>query len=145
MIIALGALVALGSSDDDSSIGPLIGDHWHATYEIRVCGERLPDLAFWEGGVQTHDDGFIHSHPIESSEEGRGASLAKWFEYGGGELTRDSLKVPGTNVTLKNGDACPDGSSGRVQISVNGETMSRWSRFIPQHEDHVVIVFGPRD
>ena len=142
LIIALGALVALAGSGD-SSPGPIIGDHWHATYEIWVCGEQLPHLPFWEGGVHTHDDGIIHSHPVQSSEEGRGASLANWFEYGDGELTRDSLKIPGTNITLRNGDTCPDGSTGEVQISVNGEDQRRWSRYIPQHEDHVVIVFGP--
>ena len=142
LIIALGTLVALDSSSE-SSIGPSIDDHWHATYEIWVCGERLPHLAFWEGGVHTHDDGFIHSHPIHSWEQGRGASLAKWFEYGDGELTRDSFKIPGTIVTLQNGDLCPDGAAGEVQISVNGEDQRRWSRYIPQHEDHVVIVFGP--
>jgi hypothetical protein len=141
LAIAIGAIAAFGNSGE-SSIGPVIGDHWHATYEIWVCGQRLPHLRLWEGGVHTHDDGFIHSHPIHSSEQGMGASLESWFEYGDGKLTRNSLKIPGTNTTLTNGDLCPDGSSGKVRVSVNGENRDRWSRYIPQHEDHIVIVFG---
>ena len=144
LIAALVAVVAINPSGE-SDVGPSIGDHWHATYEIRVCGQRLPHLAFWEGGVHTHDDGIVHSHPVQPSEEGEGASLTNWFQYGGGRLSPDSILIPGAGTTLENGELCPDGTPGVLQIAVNGERLRRWSSYIPQHEDHIVIVFGPEN
>ena len=144
LLVALVALVAIYPIDE-SDVGPSIGDHWHASYEIWVCGQRLPHLQFWPGGVHTHDDGIVHSHPGQSFEEGKGASLASWFEYGGGRLSSDSILIPGTGITLEDGNPCPDGSAGVLQITVNGERLRRWSNYIPQHEDQIVIVFGPTD
>lgn len=144
LILAFAILVAVDATDE-SDAGPLIGDHWHASYEIWVCGQRLPHLRFWEGGVHTHDDGIVHSHPVRPSEEGDGASLANWFRYGGGRLSSDSILIPGTRTTLENGDLCPDGSPGVLQIAVNGERLRRWANYIPQHGDHIVIVFGRKD
>ncbi|MCH8815590.1 MAG: hypothetical protein IH957_10970 [Chloroflexi bacterium] len=144
LLVALVALVAIYPANE-SAAGPFMNNHWHATYEISVCGQRLPHLRFWEGGIHTHDDGIVHSHPIRPSEEGKGASLASWFEYGGGRLSSHSMLIPGARLPLENGAPCPDGSPGELQITVNDERLRRWSNYIPQHEDHIVIVFGPKD
>ena len=123
---------------------PLIGlDHWHATYQVFVCGERQPDFQLWEGGVHTHDDGVIHIHPLIHSEEGEGARLVKWFEYGGGELTQSEIMLPGGREIFRNGDRCPDGNEGVLQVYVNGERLDDWSRYIPQDGDRVRVAFGP--
>ncbi len=123
---------------------PRIGrDHWHATYQYWVCGERQPNAPAWEAGVHTHADGVIHIHPFTPAEEGAGARLVKWFEYGGGKLTKDEVRAPGSRDTYKNGDTCPDGRPGEVQVFVNGQKLDDFSRYIPKDGDRVRIVFGP--
>lgn len=128
-----------------SAVGaPRIGkDHWHAPYQFWVCGERQPNFPAWEAGVHTHADGVIHIHPYTPSEEGAGARLVKWFEYGGGKLTSDSIRAPGSRTTYKNGDKCPDGTEGQVQVFVNGQKLDNYMRYLPKDGDRVRIVFGP--
>lgn len=123
---------------------PRIGrDHWHATYQFWVCGERQPNFPAWEAGVHTHADGVIHIHPFTPAEEGAGARLVKWFEYGGGKLTADSVRAPGSRTTYRNGDTCPDGRPGEVQVFVNGQRLDNFMRYLPKDGDRVRIVFGP--
>jgi hypothetical protein len=138
---------------ETSTASPRIGDHWHAAYEIIICGTRQPPLPSFPGGVHTHGDGYIHLHPQFASEEGRGASLVRFFEYAGralgsgGVLTRDTLQVPGDPRVFRNGDICqegPDqGQPGVVQVFVNGERRLDFEDYVPRDGDRVQIVFGP--
>ncbi|MCH7484503.1 MAG: hypothetical protein IIA90_05065 [Chloroflexi bacterium] len=126
------------------AVGPRVGDHWHAVYEYIVCGETQPPAPTRSGsGVHTHSDGIIHIHPFAPGEEGAGARLVKWFEYGGGLLDEDEVRLPGAAVTYENGDECPDGTIGTVQVFVNGERLTDYGRYIPQDGDRIEIVFGP--
>ncbi len=128
----------------DATVAPRIGDHWHVPYEYIVCDEKQPPAPTWSGsGVHTHDDGIIHIHPFAAGEEGAGARLVKWFEYGGGLLDDDEVRLPGDSVTYENGDECPDGTTGTVQIFVNGGRLADYGDYIPQDGDRVEIVFGP--
>lgn len=120
---------------------PHIGDHWHAVYEIWVCGEKQTVLPRFEGGVHTHGSGVIHIHPTTASEEGPGAALAKFFEYGGYMLTRDSIAIPG--VAMRNGDSCEDGGPGQVRVLVNGAPIEDFVSYIPNDGDKIRIGFGP--
>ncbi len=123
---------------------PRIGqDHWHATYQVNICGQRQPNFPEWRAGVHTHADGVIHIHPFLPREEGSGARLVKWFEYGGGELTQTEMRMPGSREEFKNGDTCDDGSEAFLQVFVNGEKLDNWSRYIPEDGDQVRIIFGP--
>lgn len=130
---------------------PRIGDHWHAPYQFFACGEKQPNASVWESGVHTHADGIIHIHPFQTFEEGSGARLVKWFEYGGGKLTNSEVNIPGSSKTYKNGDACPDGRPGELQVFVtrvgasSEERLqgSSLTRYIPHDGDRVRIVFGP--
>jgi plastocyanin len=130
---------------------PRIGtDHWHARYTFTACGQRQPNAPFWNAGVHTHADGIIHIHPHQTFEEGSGARLVKWFEYGGGQLTNDKIRMPGSADEYENGDTCPDGSEGEVQVFVTGssgveERLNDVDRYIPQDGDSVRIVFGPEE
>ena len=141
----LGALFFVRSAAG----APRIGDHWHATYETIVCGQRQPNVDQWSGGVHTHTDGIMHLHPNTPFEEGSGARLVKWFEYGGdalgtgAKLTKNELQLPGEREGWKNGDECPDGTEGVLQVFVNGVKMDDWRRYIPQDGDQIRIVFGP--
>ena len=134
-----------------AAAGPRINDHWHATYETVVCGEPQPNIRTWLGGVHTHGSGSIHLHPQTSFEEGVGARLVKWFEYGGdvlgtgARLTKHELQIPGQRDVWKNGDECPDGTAGVLQVFVNTVKMDDWSRYIPQDGDQIRIVFGPEE
>ena len=124
--------------------GPFMNrDHWHAAYAVFICGQRQPNFPTWEAGVHTHADGIIHIHPFISSEEEEGARLTKWFEYGGGLLTLSEMRMPGRDQVYRNGDRCPDGSEGVLQVFVNGERLDGWSDYIPQDGDRILIEFGP--
>jgi len=125
--------------------GPRIGvDHWHVIYEYVVCGETQPAAPMWSGsGVHTHGDGIMHIHPFTADEEGAGASLVKWFEYGGGVLGSDRVRLPGSPDTYTNGGECPDGTIGTVQVIVNGALETDYEEYIPQDGDRIEIVFGP--
>jgi hypothetical protein len=155
-LIAVGAVVAIAvvggaavALRGDGGRPPAISHHWHANYDYVVCGEERPNAPFWELGINTEGDGIIHIHPFVSSEEGRGARLVKWFEYGGGVLTDSEVRLPGDDVTYENGDECDDGSQGVLQVFVTPaatgveEELEDWSEYIPQDGDIVVVYFGP--
>lgn len=124
---------------------PHINDYWQATYSIEICGQRQPNVREFPGGVNTYGDGVIHLRPRIASEEGKGARLVKWFEYGGGKLTQTEMRIPGTRDEYKNGDTCDDGSEAVLQVFVNGVEMDDWSDYIPQNGDVVRIHFGPEE
>jgi plastocyanin len=134
---------------------PRVGEHWHATYEIIVCGQRQPNFPTWPSGVgvHTHGDGVIHIHPSTTQGEGAGARLVKWFEYGGGKLTQSEMHMPGTpkDEVYKNGDTCEDGSEAVLQVFVDEDDgagfqkRDNWNRYIPQDGHQVRIVFGPEE
>ena len=132
-----------------ASGAPRIADHWHANYTFDVCGDRQPNAPTWEGvGVHTHGDGIIHIHPFTAGEEGANARLEKWFDYGGGELSDDSIRLPGLSETWENGEVCPEGSpdageEGEVQVFVNSRKLDDWGRYIPKDADTVRMIFGP--
>lgn len=136
----LGALFIVRGAAGKPRIGQ---DHWHSTYSIFICGQRQPNFPTWNAGVHTHGDGVIHIHPNLPQEEGSGARLVKWFEYGGGKLSQNEMRMVADDKEYKNGDTCPDGSEGTLQVFVNGEKLGNWSRYIPQDGDRVRIVFGP--
>ena len=147
--VALVASFALDMDSDAESGSPASGDHWHARYAFVVCDAVQPDAPFWEGsGVHTHGDGIIHIHPFTTAEGGRGARLVKWFEYGGGVLAEDEVRLPGGDVTYASGDECADGSEVVLQVFVTPaatgveEELDDWSEYIPQDGDLVVIYFG---
>jgi hypothetical protein len=143
----VGVLVAYDRSGNPDP--PLIGvDHWHAKYDYVVCDEARPNAPFWETGINTEGDGIIHINPFTAAEAGRGARLVKWFEYGGGVLTDDEVRLPGDDMTHESGDQCRDGSGGLVQVFVTPaatgveEELEDWGDYIPQDGDLVVIYFG---
>ena len=144
LLLALGASITVTAMQSHTAVAPgSIGDHWHASYQVYICGERQPDFPPWESGVHTHGDGIIHIHPFEAFEEGRGSRLVKFFEYGGGLLTQSEMRMPGSTLTIQNGNTCPDGTAGVLQVSVNGERLDGWMEYIPADGDRIVITFGP--
>lgn len=143
----LGLLFVTRSATGAPRIGK---DHWHASYTFYVCGVKQPNAPTWESGVHTHGDGVMHIHPFSSFEEGAGARMVKWFEYGSGKLDQDEIRLPGTSTTYKNGDVCGEdtplaGREGVVQVFVNSKKMDNWSRYIPRDGDRIRLIFGPEE
>ncbi len=157
-VLAWGVLnTSDGTEAEDGALsaadGPRIGDHWHAPYHFFACGEKQPNARVWESGVNTHGDGIIHISPFQTFEEGSGASLIKWFEYGGGRLTETEINIPGSDKTFRNGNLCPDGEPGELQVfavragesaeqRLEGEALLQ---YIPHDGDRIRIAFGPPD
>lgn len=127
---------------------PRQGDHWHAPYTFYACGEKQPNAPTFEYDVHTHSDGIIHIHPFQSSSEGSGARLVRWFGYGGGELTGSKIRMPGFSKEYANGDTCDEGTpdagkEGTLQVFVSGKKLDDWTRYIPHDGDRIQLIFGP--
>jgi plastocyanin len=142
----LGALFFVRST----AAGPINGDHWHATYQIIICGERQPNIPEFEaaaGSPGTHGDGVMHQHPFTPSGEGQGSNLANFFKEGGGKLTESEMQIPGTpkDKVYKNGDLCDDGRPAELQVFVNGAPQDNFLRYIAHDGDRVRILFGPEE
>jgi hypothetical protein len=120
------------------SQGPV---HWHADYEVWICGEmiELPHSEGLENKVGSavfhhHNDDRIHIEGIviELAE----VDLGHYFEVIGGEITATSISVPqdlppdSNPRTYSNGDACPDGNSGALYVFVNGELIENPAEYI---------------
>ncbi len=100
--------------------------HWHADYEVWVCGERheLIDPTGFENRVGTptvheHNDNRIHIEGVLLDLED--ASLHEYFESIGGEFEDDLLTMPTHEglMTWKNGDLC-NGRPAQWHVFVNG-------------------------
>lgn len=106
--------------------------HWHAEFKVFKCGEEL-DLVDPRGLTNRvgtpllhgHGDNWIHIEGVPLRREN--VSLHHFFEDVGGELENDRMLYPttGDSVYAKNGDVCPDGQPGRLQVFLfaadNGE------------------------
>lgn len=106
-----------------SSGGPV---HWHADIEVWACGKEV-ELEDPKGtlsnkiGTATlheHNDKRIHMEGVVVHPED--ASLGKFFQVIGGEISKDSLIVPTNNgpYPYTNGSMCADGSQGQIQTFV---------------------------
>ena len=115
VIAVVAAIVSLFFFTRATEAQPRIGQHIHAALDIYVCGQKEPNLPFFEAGVHTHGDGLIHIHPQSTGEEATGAAVGKFFQYGGWELTNSTVTLPGDR-TFKDGDSCPDGQTGVLRM-----------------------------
>ena len=129
---------------------PQIGDHWHASYAINICGRGAELLPEFEGGTDTHGDGVIHVHPLQPSDEGSGARLVEFFRNAGGTLSQRSIGLPGVRV-WQTGNVCPGGRPGRVIVVVSEGPLGLNQRslgkeldtYVPQDGDRILIAFVP--
>ncbi len=140
IIAAAAALLAVACAGDPS---PGVGDHWHASYAINICGTDEPLLPPTDGGVHADENGVIHIQPLDPSEEGKGARLVQLFRGVGGDLGEDSLQLPGERP-WQNRQRCPNGRDGRVVIIVNEDPLvEEIETYIPQDGDRILIAFVP--
>lgn len=105
-----------------SSKGPV---HWHADIEIWACGNEL-DLknpTGWSNKIGTatlheHNDKRIHLEGVVVEE--KDASLGKFFQVIGGEITPTSLKIPTTEGVkiYQPQTTCPNSNDSKLQVFV---------------------------
>ena len=117
--------------------------HWHADFEIYNCGKTVADngqvkgraiLAHGEeekldlknptglsnriGSSDFHEHGDNRIHVEGVVEKLADVSLGKFFEVTGGQLTNTFLRLPTDHgeTILQNGQLCPDGKPGTLQV-----------------------------
>ena len=72
-------------------------DHWHAAFAINICGTELPanaDIGSDKLGIHTHQDGLIHIHPFSVQAAGKRATLQRFFDQIGREVSNDKGVLP---------------------------------------------------
>ena len=119
--------------------------HWHAEIEIYLCGERfeLPDpvgsdIVHGEPYIGTpslheHNDNLIH---VEGTiREASDITIGKFMEAIGLTFTSDQL------IDYKNGDLCPGGEPGKVQLLVNGQENEEFENKVVTDDDGYVLLF----
>jgi len=141
LVVILGALIAFSLGESGNGDFPQIGDHWHASYTITVCGENERPFPASEGGIHTHGSGSIHMHPKHDGESGRNANMARFLAGANAKLTNTSLKLP-SGVEYTNGDLCPDEQAGQMFLIVNGTTITNITSYVPGDQDVIQLGFG---
>lgn len=149
MLVGGGYLVTLFRSNPAPiTRGASIGEHWHASYRIYVCGKRVTNYPVVEGEIHSHGDGFIHIHPSTPQFSGDNATLGTFLRLyetgiGIGPDGKNTLIFP-DGTSYKDGGRCP-GSNKRYNLELlnKGEKIDGDpARFIPHEGDAVVIRFG---
>ena len=126
--------------------------HWHADFEIWKCDKNL-DLIEPNGFsnrvgtsvLHEHGDNRMHVEGVVTQKSE--ISLHRFFDAVGGELTEAMLAVPTNDgmVTADNGEQCPDGVQGNIQVFLykvtNTEDAKNWKfvqRKLENYEDYVI-------
>jgi len=98
---------ALGVYDCDHWVGDSTGAGlWAWPNTATINGQQTPGRAGANlyAGLHSHGDGIIHMEPQSADEEGRHATVGKYFDFGGWKLSSTGYDFVGTKV--KNGDKC---------------------------------------
>lgn len=151
-IVVLGvagiALSRGGGDDAASGPGAKIGEHWHATVGVNLCGTWQANVPQYEAGtgVHSHGDGFMHIHPFSSAGAGRNATVGLFYKQADDKISDTELRI--AKEKYKNGDVCDnlDKKPGQVRWSVNGEEKTGDpADYAPKDRDVVAVAFLPKD
>ena len=117
--------------------------HWHADFEIWVCGKQInllePKGLSNKQGVDlmhAHNDNRIHVEGVILDE--KQASLGSFFYAIGGSLSNDGLKVP-TNeglIAAHDGDKCNE-KPAKFYVFVNGNLIENPPSYEISHYEKV--------
>lgn len=154
-VVVLGVvLVAFSAANKEDPVAPFANDdHWHAALGINVCGTwqpNAPEFAQRFGsqltaGIHSHGDGLVHIHPYTSDESGERATLGRFFENGGWDVSADSFSVWG-GIERANGEDDCSGDAATVRWSVDGEEQEGDpADYRPEDLEVVAIAFLPDD
>src|SRR3989338_8426863 len=120
--------------------------HWHADLVLTVCGKNVP-LPKPVAGTKVHGELFIgtpflhlHNEPqihVEGAiKDAREITLGKFMDIIGLKFTSTEF------MDKKNGDACPDGSLGKVKLLVNGKENEELDTKVIIDKEKYEILFG---
>lgn len=124
-IVVLGiGLVAFARNSTPGGGEPSLQDHWHAAFGIYLCDrwvQDLPDGPTDQLGIHTHEDGLIHVHPFLAGATGRSATLGKFFDQVGLQVSDSSITLPPGELygerQYKNGVTKCGDETGRVVLA----------------------------
>ncbi len=136
--VAVAAIILTASSRPKP---PRVGDHWHARYLVVICGMPVPDLPLTIGAGHTQGDGVINIEPKMAADAGTEANLGRFFASARMRFAHDQIAFPNGQV-FRNGDRCPDGTTGTVRLLVNGRPHRALERYVPLDGDIIVVQFG---
>jgi hypothetical protein len=153
--VALGVVAVVFSRGgaSGSGVGPSLGDHWHAALGVNICGwwkENMPEFVSRPGsrvhfGLHTHGDGLIHVEPSSTADTHENATLGRFFDNAGWELTERSIEV-WDKTRLVDGAACPSLGDRPVKLrwTVNGtEQQGDPRRYLLSDQDVIAVTFLP--
>ena len=143
--VVLSTLYLAGFTLYENAVSETKGPvHWHADYQVWVCGERinLVDPTFPSNKIGTplfheHDDDRIH---IEGTVKHlTDVSLGNYFSVVGGVLEEGHLRYPGYDAMYEvyDGETCKDGSVGTLKVYVNGKAIPYFSDYVIYPSSHV--------
>jgi len=149
VVVAIGAVSAMLIllTGSNVNIGPNVGDHFHAKYAVRVCGEKVTDFPYSSGGIHTHGAGVIHIHPTHVREAGSNATVARFMAGTGSQITDNFLTLP-TGERYENGQPCPDGKIGQLLLRVDGVAQNDIAEYViseSETEQEIEILFQQID
>lgn len=113
----------------NSSIGVGETVHWHAEYDLSVCGENQ----LLQGGpleAHTHGTSTLHMEGVRTSREE--ATLDWIIDQLGGELEENSVM----------GQTRCNGEPANLTVKINGEEVENHLDYIPRDGDRVEITLA---
>lgn len=149
VLLAGGVAIALfRNNPPELSRGAIQGEHWHADYQIEICGRRLAPYPHVEGEIHTHGDGKIHIHPQTPAFTGVNATLGNFLlnvETNIGIQEGKRFISFGDGKQYKDGDRCePSGPRQRLTVLLNGKEYKQNPADLIMHNGDVVMIrFGP--
>ena len=99
-------------------LGPQLGDHWHSSYALFICGQFLPPLLSDNDpyGIHSHADGLIHIHPRSEDATRENATLNRFTEVMNLELTESSITLKDSGITYSEEEGC-NGQPATVSVA----------------------------
>jgi len=140
LLIVFGGGYGLVKLVSKPVLGAPVGVHWHAYYEVFICGERQAPFPPSPGNTHSHGDGKIHIHPSLPQEALENANVGAFFRNIGGEFDSQHITMPDGRA-FKNGDLC-GGKTSEVKLIVNGRQNDKFESYTPRDGDVVKVEFG---
>ena len=152
-IYALGSITGNSTGTYDLSGIPSGYIHWHADIDVIICGEdkQLPE-AVGEAHIGT---GVLHTHSKQVNLQSMPTSDGNGVLHIEGSVLSDppsftfgrfmaGIFIPFSETQImdkKNGDLCPDNSTGQVKVLLNGNELKDPMNYIPRDGDRIDIRF----
>lgn len=153
--IVLSSLYLAGNTIYENVISETGGPvHWHADYEVWVCGEKLDFMdptglknKVGDSSFHEHNDDRVHFEG--TPKKIRDINLKNYFSLIGGELDRGRLRYPTNNriIEYEDNDACPGEGLGKLKVYINGKLEEHFEDYVIYPDpsvppgDCIIIIF----